>query len=318
VTKKTRDPSVAFHRAARPPCATRALAIAAAFSVLVGCGARSGLLDPGVETVSTGPDASAPSGCEAGPSVPIFVIARHEEDDSSVLYRFDPPSQAFTRIGQVDCPVTPGMFDPNPQVFSMAVSRTGTAFVLFDNGQMFTVDTSSAGCTATGFVSGASSLTQTFGMGFSANPGGTTETLYLASFSDPSPSKLARLDTSTFAVDLVGSFSRNEGDTELTGTADGRLYGLAVSSVTSAASVVAIDPTDAVIASAHVLDIPFPTAYSFAYWRDDLYVFLGAGGSATGTQVARYHIADQSFEMGYATLADDVVFGAGVSTCAPL
>src|SRR5579871_3395854 len=74
------------------------------------------------------------------------------------LYKFDPPSLAFTLIGMLDCPTaeTP---------YSMAVDRNANAWSVFTDGSLWRIDTSNAHCTATTFAPGQNGWT-TFGMGF--------------------------------------------------------------------------------------------------------------------------------------------------------
>jgi hypothetical protein len=110
--------------------------------------------DSGVGTLGGGgPDGSSPllgdgaSGVDAGgngncpqSTQSVYTLAA---DDS--LYSFDPPSLTFTLIGVLHCP---GFASP----YSMAVDRKGQAWVLYSDGNVYTVDTSNAACATTSFV----------------------------------------------------------------------------------------------------------------------------------------------------------------------
>jgi hypothetical protein len=54
--------------------------------------------------------------------------------------------------------------------------------------------------------------------------------------------------------------------------------------------------------------------FSIAYWGGDGYLFTGPGGD---TIVMRYRPSDGSYAT-VAQLADMIIVGAGVSTCAPM
>jgi len=227
----------------------------------------------------------------------VYVV-----DEAGVLHRFDPPSAAFTDVGPLACAGSP---------FSMAIDRTGVAWVLFDDGRLARVDTRSGKCKVTPFVAGQQGFSVRFGMGFSSNtPDGGDETLFV---SGDAPEMLGWIDTGTFQLTPVALYDLLKTPAELTGTGDGRLFG----AFSGQPYVVAqIDKASAHIESqAPQTPITFPpnaANFAFAFWGGDFYLFVGPG---QGTDVFRYRPADGTT----VKLASETftIVGAGVSTCAP-
>ena len=170
--------------------------------------------------------------------------------EQNELWRFDPPSAAFTLVGAISCPVEASGSTP----FSMAVDHHGTAYVVFDDGELFTVSTATAACTPSSAPLDTSAFTPTFGMGFTADPGGLGETLYLAGTT--SPGQLGTLDTSTFVAQPIAAFSSDIGEAELTGTGDGRLFAFGVDPMLSGSHLAEIDKANAAILSDTVVPTP--------------------------------------------------------------
>lgn len=274
-----------------------------ASSLLTACGARTGLDAPPLDLVEVGP---LPSYCGGVADTSIYVVT-----DQNELLRFDPPSAAFSSIGALQCPVTAGS---GATPFSMAVDYQGTAYSVFSDGELFAVSTASASCVGTSPSIDTSAFTPTFGMGFSADPGGLGETLFVASTA--SPGQLGTLDTSSFVAQPVGTFSSDIGEAELTGTGDGRVFAFGVVPGMAGAHLSELDRVDALVLSDTIVPTPQdPMAWAFAFWGGDFYFFTSVDG-ATST-VGRYHPADGSFDPAYAALPSGAITGAGVSTCAP-
>jgi len=200
----------------------------------------------------------------------------------------------------------------------MAVDRNGTAWVVFLDGHLFKVKTSDASCTATSYVPGQSGFT-TFGMGFASNfKGSADETLFVSSSSasamnPATPQRLAKIDLTTLALSVVGTYDKTNARAELTGTGDGTLFGAfegtpyVVSEIDkSSASILSMAPQTAISYP------PNGSNFAFAFWGGDFWLFVGPGSN---TDVFHYQpstgmttkISTESFE----------VVGAGVSTCAP-
>jgi len=318
--------------------------------VLVACGSRTGLLVPGEELASpdggTGPggDDSGETALDAGPdatevqdalpsidvTVPVdafndcpdagatlvYVVTQQEQ-----LLSFYPPTAQFRAIGPLSCP-TRGQSNP----FSMAVDRTGIAYVLYQDGELFRVSTATARCQATSFRSGQSSFAINFGMGFSHDNTGTGETLFVASGNSATTTPaLATIDPRTFALRTVGDLQPAILNAELSGTGAGDLF--AFFATRGAAPCDNMNPnvnctdsaigqldkaTGRVVAQSVLRGNAQGTAWAFAFWGGDFYTFTAPG---SGTIVNRFNPADGSI-VTVATRSDQIV-GAGVSTCAP-
>lgn len=121
-------------------------------------------------------------------------------------------------IGTLSCPTT-------SSPFSMAIDRDATAWVLYQNGEIFRVSTTDVSCTATSFTPNQAGF-EVFGMGFVADaPGSTEETLFVAGGSlfdlTTGTASLGRIDSS-LTLTRVGGLP---GWPELTGTGAAELWG---------------------------------------------------------------------------------------------
>lgn len=238
----------------------------------------------------------------------IYVIT-----DQSALVSFKPETATFTQIGLIGCPA--GTATPT----SMAVDRGGTAWVRYSDGSLNKVSTKTAACQATKFEVGQLGFLQ-FGMGYSTNgASGSAETLFL---SDSLGGKgLATLDIGTLKLSQVGPFDGAVAgrSAELTGTGDGRLYGLFT---TSPVQIGEIDKSNGhVISTAEVKDTFAGSAWAFSFYGGDFYVYTapdpgGLPKDQRGSKVTRYRPSDKSVTVVNAALSFRIV-GAGVSTCAP-
>lgn len=308
-----------------------ALAVLAFFSPVfaiglsASCGARSELW---VETYESPeedaapPDADAPPDVvdappdvfDAPPDVPedglppcdpdlLYIYLVTSETD---LYRYRPDTGVFSLVGNLACP-------SGGSPFSMGVTRTGTAYVVYNEGSLFKVSTADASCEPTDWFPGNGGF-NTFGMGYAIDDDKMGETLHVAEINFGSPSKgLATIDTDTFELTYIGPFSENPGNAlELTSSDDGNLYGYFLNADGNGGVVVEIDKATAEIKS----KVPLPagsasSALAFAYWGGDFYVFTSEGNSET--TVTRYKPSDGS--VGVVATLNRTVVGAGVSTC---
>ncbi|MGD0674891.1 MAG: hypothetical protein ABSC94_05695 [Polyangiaceae bacterium] len=278
---------------------------------------------------------ASPSMCPDAGGTLIYLVS-----ESSALLSFDPVSWTFSRIGSISCPTVgpaPGVATncqgppgSAPTPFSMAVDRTGIAYMEFCDGELFRVSTANAACEATGFVAGQQGFATVFGMGFVQDTTDPNETLFVASGAagaNGEPPTLASIDTSTFALRVVAPFSQTDGgssaaNAELTGTGAGDLYGFfpiagPTPPVSQASAIAQIDK-----ATAHIIeqsDLPFGqgSGYAFAFWGGDFYTFTGLANTAANiaTVVHRFRPSDGTVVDVAST--PDLVVGAGVSTCAP-
>ena len=304
------------------------------------CGDRTGLLVPDMGggssgSANSGTPSSGTGGDDGGPSVepdaevvadalpPIDVTVPQDVFNDCPnagatfvyvvtkqfnLLSFYPPTAQFRTIGTLKCP------SQASQPFSMAIDRAGTAYILYEDGELFRASTATAACKATGFAPGQMGFSTTFGMGYSRDSQGTGETLYVAGAMDPS--ELATIDTSSFTLNVVGPFMPSIQNAELTGTGGGDLFAFfAPSTTNSDASIGQIDKASGkVIAQSTLAGLRQGDGWAFAFWGGDFYTFTDPARNNT-TVVTRFRPNDGSL-VTVAKLADTVV-GAGVSTCAP-
>jgi len=231
----------------------------------------------------------------------VYVVGTGNE-----LYSFSPPTLTFKQIGSINCVAAGGFGTP----FSMAVARDGTAYVLFDDGKLFAVDTTTADCKATSFVPNQAPGFDLFGMGFATNPGDpNSETLYVASYDGIG---LGTIDLASMKLSVVGGYDLVSDPGELTGTGDGRLFGFFLSTPVSVAEIAP--------STAKILSItPQPTVdvgggWAFAFWGGDFWLFTAP--NLFSSQVDRYQPSTKQTAK-VAEVAFKIV-GAGVSTCAPV
>jgi len=238
----------------------------------------------------------------------VYVV-----DVNNELSKFDPATKTFTDVGKLGCQAT---FTATP--FSMGVDRNAIAWVLYNDGELFRVDTANPSmCTRTTWASQQGLLM--FGMGFSTNTaGGTDDTLFVAGGSDETvnTSKLATLSTASFAAMPVGNVT---GWPELTGTGNAELWGWFPSNAngTSTPRVEQINKTSGIAMKTFPLTslTGIPMAWAFAAWGGDFWIFYERG---TETSTTVYQIDGMNGMIKSTTPAPGrEIVGAGVSTCAP-
>jgi hypothetical protein len=195
----------------------------------------------------------------------------------------------------------------------MAVDREGLAYVVYCDGELFRVSTATGACKPTGFVAPAG-FARGFGMGFAQDAVGSGETLYVASPGSNLPAALASIQTTTFALNVVAPFEAPITEAELTGTGAGALFAFYQTDKGVSSAIGQVDKVSArVIAQSSLPGLAMGAGWAFAFWGGDFYTFT-APDLATSI-VTRFRPADGS-AVPVATL-DEIVVGAGVSTCAP-
>ena len=285
-------------------------------------GAGGGSDDPGSGAFAdAGTSGAADDGCSDASRL-VYVVTAESD-----LYSFRPDTLTFTRIGTVDCP-SPGR-DAQGQTAtpnSMAVDRSGVAWVNFSSGKLFKVSTADASCQATSFQPGQSNFGK-FGMAFSSNAAGSKdETLYVAGFVDDVLTGgeqglgLATIDLGTLKLTTIGDFTQGLGGqaAELTGTGDAKLYGFFTSGPTTPSTLAEITKGSGTTPSASQVrpnGVQSGNAWAFSFWGGDFWFYTAAPNETS--KVTRYKTSsDHSTSVVLSDLGYRIV-GAGVSTCAP-
>ncbi|MEZ4263587.1 MAG: hypothetical protein R3B36_31130 [Polyangiaceae bacterium] len=276
------------------------LAIASLCGVAVACSKGSDGSSGGIDAVPTGTfsptEAGPPAECFAENKL-IHVVTRGLE-----MYRFDPARLSFTKVGNLACDAS------GARPFSMAIDRAGTAWVLFSNGTLFTASTKDASCTATTYAPKQLDFS-TFGMAFvTTAAGGSAERLFVADYDGKG---LATIDTKALTLTAEAPLV---GGAELTGTGEARMFAFLRGSASEDPKVVEVDETTGATVSERAMPgLEVGTAFAFAHWGGDFWLFTAPQGKS---QVTRLKYDDGTVE----TVKTDVGFevvGAGVSTCAP-
>jgi len=243
----------------------------------------------------------------------IYVV-----DQDRTFSSFDPTHLGttggpFTDLGTISCPSQTGA-----EPFSMAVDRNATAWIVYDSGELFTVDvkTLPLTCVKTTFM--RQQGVAMFGMGFVANtPGSKDETLYISGSdfgSSLSTTKFGTLSTTPpYTVSILGML---QGAPELTGTGDAKLW--AFSPNVMPPKVARLSKATGAVES--LFEAPLlagsPRAWAFAFWGGDFFIFLDRS-TDTSTQVWRMNGLTGAITPAVRDTGRTIV-GAGVSTCAPI
>jgi hypothetical protein len=242
----------------------------------------------------------------------IYVV-----DEDTTVSSFNPAvvgqANPFTSIGTLSCPSATGATP-----FSMAVDRNARAWVVFDDGELFNVDLTSAGlpCTKTSFA--AQQGIVRFGMGFVADSAtATTDTLYISGSGQTTNLSSTKFGTlSTTAPYPITVETTLDGAPELTGTGDAKLWAFFPN--LSTPQVRQLDKgTGASLTTFDAAALQgSPLAWAFAFWGGDFWIFLERKGDG------ETHVWHLDGKTGAVTDAVPVtgrhIVGAGVSTCAPI
>jgi hypothetical protein len=258
---------------------------------------------------TSGASGTSGGGNQAGCSDAAKLVYVVSEDDE--LFSFAPDKLAFAKIGDLNCPSDGA--SPN----SMAVDRTGTAWVNYSDGALYKVSTTDASCTKTTYEPLQGGF-QRFGMAFATN-GATSmdETLYVVGIEGTDSGQgLAKIDLSTMTLTKIGDFSgdlQGQG-AELTGTGDGRLFGFFTTQPD--ATLAEINVSDGSTTNPTDLNgVNTGSAWAFSFWGGDFWFYTSNGAPSIVTR------KQSSTDGSLSTAKDDVggfrIVGAGVSTCAP-
>ncbi|GMU60335.1 MAG: hypothetical protein AMXMBFR34_20980 [Myxococcaceae bacterium] len=239
-------------------------------------------------------------------------------DQNKTLSSFDPrkagTAAAFVDLGRLTCPALP-LAEP----FSMSVDRRAVAWIIFDSGELFTVNlrVTPLTCVKTGFMPLQS--VGKFGMGFVANaPGSHEETLFISGSPLGGSLLSTRFGTLStvppYEISLRGTLA---GAPELTGTGDATLWGFFPDAAQP--RVVQLDKDTGGELSPAFAATPLtgsPQAWAFAFWGGDFWIFLERDVDPSTTL---WRLNGQTGAV--TNLSRDTgrrIVGAGVSTCAPV
>jgi hypothetical protein len=228
-------------------------------------------------------------------------------DEGGLFSKFDPSTLKFTDIATLRCPT---LSAPN----SMAVDQNAVAWVAYQDGNMFKVDTTTGACEASGFKPNQHGLL-VFGMGFVFDPSTGLDTLYIAGGASVTASRctLATVSFPGLVVTPVGTVEA--GLPEMTGTGDGQLWGFIplVASTRNSATLLRLDPkTGATLESHDYTSITGGGAWAMKFWGGSFWIFLGD---------SVYKVSRDTPEIIQPAIRNTNrrgIVGAGVSTCAPL
>jgi hypothetical protein len=242
----------------------------------------------------------------------VYVIA----DQTNVMYSFAPDTLVFTPLGVPKCQTA-------ASVNSMAVDRSGYAWINYDDGSIWKVDTSTMACTATTFMSGQAGFSPNLSMGFSSDTSGSiAETLFVADNTGDDTTiadgkGAARVDLGTMTLTpLGGPFTGQVAGWrgELTGTGDARLFGFFTTTPAYLAEIQKANGTTPVAAVLPGVDATMG-GYAFSFWGGKFWFY-----TASTTPTSSVTMYDPATLQTQVVLSDIgfVIVGAGVSTCAPL
>jgi hypothetical protein len=268
-------------------------------------GSEGGFGNGSFDTDGGAPSSSA-DGCAAAARL-VYVLSIEND-----LYSFTPNTVTFTKVGRLDCPSS-GI--PN----SMAIDRSGVAWVNYTSGDLLKVSTTDASCTKTAYVPNQGDIT-TFGMAFTTNEAGSTdETLYISGLTSKAGGGkgFGKIDLKTFKLTVIGDYSgilAGEG-AELTGTGDGRLFGFFTTS--PYATLAEIDKSKGATSKDKSLEgVTTGLAWAFSFWGGDFWFYTSDGVNAS--QVTQLKSSGSGeLAVAKADVGGFRISGAGVSTCAP-
>jgi len=200
----------------------------------------------------------------------------------------------------------------------MAVDRSATAWIIYDSGELFTVNVRALPltCVKTSFVPQLS--VAKFGMGFVANePGSTMETLFISGSdftSSLATTKFGTLGTTPpFKVTLKGTLM---GAPEMSGTGDGKLWAFFPN--VAPPKVAQLSKADGSVVKSFTAQAlsGSPRAWAFAFWGGQFFMFLERDTDVS-THVWKMDSVSGAVSHPINGTGRHIV-GAGVSTCAPV
>ncbi|WP_437735684.1 hypothetical protein [Sorangium sp. So ce1335] len=268
------------------------------------------------------PLSSSSATCSDLTSHHIYLVT----PDSKFL-SFHPATSELRRIGRLDCPITheDGTWAQNVRPISMAVDRSGVAWILDVNGYVVRLDIATGRCEQTSFT--FVEPFRHFGMAFASDgvPGKETlhvrEALLNGKTEEDAVRVLGVFDTQRHTITSLGGGAG--GDADLTGTGDGRLFGFERGAPGETAFLSEYTRTTGATRARTPLPglaIHEGATWAFATWGGDFWFFL-SNPDPSGVITSSIHRFDPGSDAPPALVRDDLtvqIIGAGVSTCAPI
>jgi hypothetical protein len=306
---------------------SRARALCVALLSLDGtsCGSRTGL----DTSFSVSADARQGTDCSDSARAIVVLTKAPSSDTRGQLLRFDPQAAAFSPVVTVAC------LPPIQLPTALTVDREGNAYVagVSLDRHVVHVDTSTGACNKPGLTASISG----FGMAFSSDTPGKSDTLYIVD-----DGKFESVDPSTFSTVSIGTFGpvgpqsapvfgRGLIAVYLTAGSAGDVFTLDTSvpsavrpafslPVAPTMSIGRVDKATGAVTDAWPVSVPNlspdwsgVSLGGFVFWGGDFYFFLDGG---PGTVVWRFRSSEGSMQQVAQT--DRVILAAGTSTCAPL
>ncbi|WP_437511080.1 hypothetical protein [Sorangium sp. So ce1099] len=278
---------------------------------------------PGERRAWDPPPVSAPGACSELTSHHIYLVTPYSE-----FFSFHPATSELRLIGELDCPILRDD-DPRPQgvsPLSMAVDRTGVAWILDTNGYVVRLDISTGRCEQTSFRKKFLQSLRHFGMAFASDGVPGQETLYvrealLNGVTEEEPVRaLAVFDTRRATLRPLGV--GRGGDADLTGTGDGRLFGFVKGRPGEPALLGEYNKATGATRS----ETPLPgvtihdsASWAFATWGGEFWLFA-SNPDPVDMITSSVHRFKPGSDAPPVLVRDDLpaqIIGAGVSTCAP-
>ena len=260
----------------------------------------------------TGGGLDAGDDCSAAAKL-VYVV-----DQDGTFSSFDPAKliasqDPFTDLGVLSCPTQAG-----GQPFSMSVDRDAVAWVIYDSGELFSVNVRNTPLTCVRTTFAPQQNVAKFGMGFVSNAAGSAaETLFISGSSLTGSLSTTRFGTlataAPYTITVLGTLT---GAPELTGTGDAKLWAFFPNVLPPRISQLDKGNGSA-LASFDVTAVTGdPRAWAFAFWGGDFWIFLKRDIDLS-TNVWRVNGQTHGVTNAQPNTGRTIV-GAGVSTCAPI
>lgn len=289
-----------------------AVALASAITTAAACGGRTALIASGREWGDAGP-AAAPPVDAAFPDVrtcpgPALIYTVSNQGN---LFTFDPSRATFSLLGAASCPTSSMPFD-------LAMDHYGFAWITYDSGQLFVVDTTTLICSTTFFEVGQAGFPARIALTFVVDPTTGVETLYAAGttgFSPGSPSPFGTIDADTYVLSRIGELDPEVVAPALSTTGKGDVWVFFENpSFSSGAQVGQVSEQSGRLQSLGPVSgiTSLGQGWAFAYADGAFYYFTAPEGSTVVTAVGT-----TSPGPGVVATYPEPMVGAAVAGCVP-